>query len=195
LEPGKLQKARELLQQQLGETNGNARRDRIALIGLRGSGKSTVGALLAEELGMPFLELDRLIEEASGISLSQVFDFYGQTGFRRFERRCLEEVLEKHSRFVLATGGSLVSEAATYGRLRAACCTVWLRATPDDHMARVVAQGDMRPMAHNPEAMSDLRRILAEREHLYRLADVSVETSGHSAEEVKQILLDRFQQQ
>jgi XRE family aerobic/anaerobic benzoate catabolism transcriptional regulator len=192
LEPSQLQKAREILEEQLGETSNQARRDRIALIGLRGAGKSTIGAMLARELNVPFLELDRLIEEASGVSLSQVFDLYGQGGFRRFERRCLEEVLGKYPRFVLATGGSLVSEPETYDRLRSACYTIWLQATPEDHMSRVIAQGDMRPMAHNPEAMSDLRRILTEREPLYRLADLSIATSGRSTDRVEQELIERL---
>src|SRR5205807_1396109 len=118
-------------------------------------------------LGVPFFELDRLIEQASAVPLGMIFDMYGQTGFRRFERRCLEELLEKQECFVLATGGSLVSEPATYDRLLGACYTMWLRASPKEHMSRVIAQGDMRPMARNPQAMSDLERILAEREQLY----------------------------
>jgi len=105
--------------------------------------------LLAERLGVPFIELDREIERASGIALATIFDLYGQAGFRRLERRCLEQVIDEHPRFVLATGGSLVSEAATFERLLEACWTVWLQAAPAEHMGRVVAQGDMRPMAGN----------------------------------------------
>ena len=159
------------------------RRERIALIGLRGAGKSTLGAKLAEHLGVPFFELRRLIEQEAGIPLSTIFDLYGQSGFRRLERRCLEAVIEQHPRFVLATGGSLVSEPATFERLLTTCYTVWLKATPEDHMQRVVAQGDMRPMADNQEAMEDLRRILEARHSLYGKADAVLETSGAGVDE------------
>ena len=152
--------ARRLLVQHFGGVDLEARRGRVALIGLRGAGKSRLGAMLADRLDVPFLELDRLIEQESGVSLSAMFDLYGQGGFRRLERRCLDQVIERYPRFVLATGGSLVSEPATFERLLTMCFTVWLRATPEEHMRRVIAQGDMRPMADNREAMSDLRRIL-----------------------------------
>jgi XRE family aerobic/anaerobic benzoate catabolism transcriptional regulator len=172
-----LAQARSLLLERFGGIDLAARRGRVALIGLRGAGKSTLGAALAERLEVPFLELDRLIEQDSGVSLSAFFDLYGQSGFRRSERRCLDEVIERYPRFVLATGGSLVSEPATFERLLTMCLTVWLRATPEDHMQRVIAQGDMRPMADNRESMSDLQRILAVREPLYRKADVAIDTS------------------
>ena len=164
LPPAELLQARQLLVQHFGGVDQAARRDRIALIGLRGAGKSTLGAKLAEQLEVPFLELDRLIEQEGGVSLSVIFDLYGQSGFRRLERRCLDEVIERYPRFVLATGGGLVSEPATFERLLTTCYTVWLRATPEDHMQRVVAQGDMRPMADNRESMEDLQRILEARE-------------------------------
>lgn len=189
LDSGRLQKARELLLQEFGEVNANARSKRVALIGLRGAGKSSLGKIVAEDLAVPFFELDRLVEEASGVPMNMIFDLYGQSSFRRFERRCLEKLLEKHSTFVLATGGGLVSEPATYDRLLTACYTVWLRATPEEHMSRVVNQGDMRPMAHNREAMSDLKRILAEREHLYGKADATIDTSGRAISDVEQELL------
>jgi XRE family aerobic/anaerobic benzoate catabolism transcriptional regulator len=124
-----------------------------------------------------------LIEQESGVTLSVIFDLYGQSGFRRLERQCLDQVIQRHPRFVLSTGGSLVSEAATFERLLTSCFTVWLRAAPEDHMKRVIAQGDMRPMAENRESMSDLKRILAGREVFYRKADVVVDTSGHSVSE------------
>jgi XRE family transcriptional regulator, aerobic/anaerobic benzoate catabolism transcriptional regulator len=184
LDPENLAKAHEVLLQQFGKPTAGERAARIALIGLRGAGKSTIGKLLAEKLQLPFLELDRLIERESGLSLNMIFDMYGQSGFRRFERRCFDELLNSQRQFILATGGSLVSEPATYDRLLSTCYTIWLRATPQEHMSRVVAQGDMRPMAQNPEAMSDLERILAEREQLYRRADATVDTSQHSVEEV-----------
>jgi len=187
-----LAEARRLLVQHFGGVDQEARRGRIALIGLRGAGKSTLGAILAGRVEAPFIELDRLIEQESGVTLSAIFDLYGQSGFRRLERRCLDQVIERHPRFVLATGGSLVSEPATFECLLTMCFTVWLRATPDEHMQRVIAQGDMRPMADNRESMSDLERILEVREPLYRKADVTVETSGltvrESAAELTEIM-------
>ena len=183
--------ARRLLVQHFGGVDLEARRGRIALIGLRGAGKSTLGAMLADRLEVPFLELDRLIEQESGVSLSAIFDLYGQSGFRRLERRCLDAVIERHPRFVLATGGSLVSEPATFERLLTMCFTVWLRATPEEHMQRVIAQGDMRPMADNRESMSDLKRILEVREPLYRKADVMIDTGGESVDQSLEALLQR----
>ena len=180
LGPEQLAEARALLLQAFGGGDRRAREGRIALIGLRGAGKTTLGAALAARLGVPFIELDREIERESGVSLATIFDFYGQAGFRRMERRCLERVIETHPRFVLATGGSIVSEPATFERLLAACYTVWLRAAPAEHMQRVVAQGDMRPMAGNRESMADLQRILNGREPLYRRADATVDTSGQA---------------
>jgi XRE family aerobic/anaerobic benzoate catabolism transcriptional regulator len=183
LRPEQLGEARELLARTYGELDPERRRHRIALIGLRGAGKTTLGAPLAERLDLPFIELDREIERASGVSLGTIFEFYGQAGFRRLERACLDRVLEEHPRFVLATGGSIVSEPATFERLLASCFTIWLRAAPSEHMARVVAQGDMRPMAGNAESMADLERILAGREALYRRADTSLDTSGKTVRE------------
>jgi XRE family aerobic/anaerobic benzoate catabolism transcriptional regulator len=183
-----LVQARRVLVEHFGGVDLEARRGRIALIGLRGAGKSTLGAMLANRLEAPFLELDRLIEQETGVSLSVIFDLYGQSGFRRLERRVLDEVIERYPRFVLATGGSLVSEPATFERLLTMCFTVWLRATPEEHMQRVIAQGDMRPMADNRESMSDLRRILNVREPLYRKADATINTSGCSAKESSEML-------
>jgi XRE family transcriptional regulator, aerobic/anaerobic benzoate catabolism transcriptional regulator len=187
LDEDALTRARDLLRDHFGKTSHppdeDARRQRIALIGLRGAGKSTLGARLAKEMNVPFIELDRLVEKAAGTPLSMIFDLYGQSGFRRFESRCLDEVLAKHARFVLATGGSIVSEPATFDRLLRECYTVWLRATPEEHMQRVIAQGDMRPMADNPEAMSELKQILAEREPLYRQADLTLDTSARPLDE------------
>jgi len=185
LRPVELSEAQALLLQRFGpKKHDGDRPQRIALIGLRGAGKSTVGKLLAKKLELPFFELDRMIEQTSGISLSMIFDLYGQSGFRRFERRCLDDLLNTQKRFVVATGGSLVSEPTTYERLLTNCYTIWLRATPQEHMSRVIAQGDIRPMAQNPEAMADLQRILQEREDLYGRADVSINTSGKLVEEV-----------
>ncbi|MDB5094983.1 MAG: aroK 1 [Candidatus Eremiobacteraeota bacterium] len=183
LGPERLAEARKLLVETFGQGDAAGRARRIALVGLRGAGKTTLGGALAARLGVPFVELDREIERESGVALATIFDFYGQAGFRRMERRCLERVIEEHPAFVLATGGSIVSEPATFERLLGACRTVWLKASPDEHMTRVVEQGDMRPMAGNRESMDDLKRILAGREPLYRRADVAVDTSGKTTEE------------
>ena len=145
-------------------------------------GKSTLGAALAVRLKMPFLELDRLIEQGSGLTMNLLFDFRGQAGFRELERRFLEDALQRYPCFALATGGSLVSEPGTFERLLASCFTVWVRTSPEEHMQRVIAQGDMRPMANNRDAMSDLKRILAEREVLYSKADIQIDTAGRSLE-------------
>jgi XRE family aerobic/anaerobic benzoate catabolism transcriptional regulator len=185
-----LSEARRLLVEHFGKVDLAARRGRIALIGLRGAGKSTLGATVAGMLEVPFLELDRLIEQDSGVSLGAIFDLYGQSGFRRFERRCLDETIERYPRFVLATGGSLVSEPATFERLLTMCYTVWLHAAPQDHMQRVIAQGDMRPMADNRESMADLQRILTVREPLYRKADLSIDTSKESLAAAARMLLE-----
>jgi XRE family aerobic/anaerobic benzoate catabolism transcriptional regulator len=193
LAPSELQQARQLLVQHFGGADQSARRNRIALIGLRGAGKSTIGNKLADQLDAPFLELDRLIEQEAGVSLGVIFDLYGQSGFRRLERRCLDNVIERYPRFVLATGGSLVSAPATFERLLTKCYTVWLRASPEDHMQRVVAQGDLRPMADNRESKEDLQRILDAREPLYRKADLVIDTSSHSLEESLEIMGDARQ--
>ncbi|MGQ0579277.1 MAG: helix-turn-helix transcriptional regulator [Betaproteobacteria bacterium] len=155
---------------------------RIALIGLRGAGKSTLGSALARKLDARFVELDQEIERDAGISLSEIFLLYGQQGYRRYERRCLDRVIQSHERCVIATGGSIVSEPATYDLLLSTCFTVWLKAAPEEHMARVVAQGDTRPMAGNAQAMEDLRRILDGRGMLYAQADAIVDTAGQTVE-------------
>jgi XRE family aerobic/anaerobic benzoate catabolism transcriptional regulator len=191
LSASELLQARRLLVQHFGRVDQSARRDRIALIGLRGAGKSTLGAKLAQQLEVPFLELDRLIEQEGGVSLSVIFDLYGQSGFRRLERRCLEKVIEQHPRFVLATGGSLVSEPATFERLLTMCYTVWLHASPEDHMRRVVEQGDMRPMADNRQSMEDLQRILEAREPFYSKADLCLDTSRNSIEKCVDLIRNR----
>jgi XRE family transcriptional regulator, aerobic/anaerobic benzoate catabolism transcriptional regulator len=183
LGPAELLQARQLLTQAFGPTVGVERRGRIALIGLRGAGKSTLGALLAADLGVPFIELDREIEREAGASLGAIFDLYGQAAYRRAERRALERVIEEHERAIIATGGSLVSEAASFDLLLSACFTVWLTATPEEHMNRVIAQGDQRPMADNAQAMADLCRILAGRDALYRKADLTVDTAGKTPQQ------------
>lgn len=178
-----LKLAHQMLMDRFGGVDPAARHCRIALIGLRGAGKSTLGSALAQRLEMPFLELDRLIEQESGLTLDLIFDFHGQAGFRQFERQCLEGVIHRFPRFIIATGGSLVSEPGTFERLLSTCFTVWLRTSPEEHKSRVISQGDMRPMSNNHGAMSDLKRILAEREVLYSKADIQVDTAGRPFEE------------
>ncbi len=160
-----------------------SRRSRIALIGLRGAGKSTLGARLAREMNMPFIELDREIEQDAGIALAEIFSLYGQAGYRRIEKGTLDRVLNEHARVVLSIGGGVVSEKETYDRLLSNCITVWVKANAEDHMSRVIAQGDFRVMGDNNEAMDDLRRILEAREPLYRRADFHLGTSGESVDE------------
>ncbi len=160
-----------------------SRRSRIALIGLRGAGKSTLGARLAREMNIPFVELDREIEQDAGIALAEIFSLYGQAGYRRIEKRTLDRVLKVQPHAILSIGGGVVSEKDTYDRVLSNCLTVWVKASPEDHMSRVIAQGDFRVMADNDEAMDDLRQILEAREPLYRRADIHLETSGESVDE------------
>jgi len=195
LAPEQLAAAARALTQQFGLDAGAHRQDRIALIGLRGAGKSTLGKRLAAALNRPFIEMADEIASVAGMSLDQIFDLSGQAGYRRYERRALERVLERHERFVAATGGSLVSEAGTYDLLLSSCYTVWIKAAPEEHMARVVAQGDMRPMAGNAEAMEDLRQILLEREALYARADASLDTAGKTIERSFSQLLQKVKGQ
>jgi XRE family aerobic/anaerobic benzoate catabolism transcriptional regulator len=159
------------------------RRMRIALIGLRGAGKSTLGSRLAGESNIPFVELDREIEKDTGMPLAEIFSLYGQSGYRAIEKRTLERVLQQPGRAVVSVGGGVVSEKVTYDYLLAKCYTVWIKAQPDEHMSRVIAQGDFRAMAGSNQAMEDLRRILEAREPLYRKADMVLDTSGSSVDE------------
>jgi len=183
LSPAELHEARAHLLSRHGGPSSEARRARIALIGLRGGGKSTLGKLLGAKLAVPFIELDREIEKTSGMELGQIFEMFGQPTFRRLERAALDAAIEKHPRFVLATGGSLVTEPGTFERLLTACLTIWVRARPDEHMNRVIEQGDLRPMADNKRAMEDLVSILKSRESLYAKADYVLETAGKTPEQ------------
>jgi len=183
LPPGALSDARELLLRHFAESSENLRNHRIALIGLRGGGKSTLGRLLAARLDVPFIELDREIERGSGASLSEIFDMFGQETFRRAEREALESVLRQHRAFVMATSGSIVTEPGTLELLLASCFTVWVRAEPGEHMKRVMEQGDMRPMAHSGRAMQDLIAILKSREPLYAKAAAELVTTGKTPEQ------------
>jgi len=169
----------------LGELLGTAsvdpaRHRRIALVGLRGAGKSTLGQMLAEDLDVPFIELSREIETLAGCSVREIHDLYGTNAYRRYERRALEEAVQIYSEVVIATPGGIVSDPATFNELLAHCTTVWLQAAPEEHMGRVAAQGDTRPMAASKEAMEDLRRILNGRAAFYSKADLSVDTTGKS---------------
>jgi XRE family aerobic/anaerobic benzoate catabolism transcriptional regulator len=162
---------------------GNLRRQHIALIGLRGAGKSTLGQRLAQELGYVFVELSRVIENLAGCSISEIHGLYGPEAYRRYERRALEDCLAQYPHVVMATPGGLVSEESTFNMMLAQCFTIWLQATPEDHMARVLAQGDTRPMSASTEAMQDLRRILSSRSPFYAKADLHFDTSLQPLEE------------
>jgi len=158
------------------------RRKRVALIGLRGAGKSTLGSKLALEIHVPFIELDGEIEKDTGMPLGEIFSLYGQSGYRAIERRTLTRVLAEHECAVLSVGGGVASEKGTFDYLLSHCYTIWVKALPEEHMSRVLEQGDFRAMAGNDQAMEDLRRILETREPLYRQADMEFDTSGSSVE-------------
>ena len=184
-----LRRARIAIGELLGTGGGNAPRSpRVALIGLRGAGKSTLGQMLADDLDVPFVELSREIEKLAGCSIAEIQALYGMNAYRRYERRALEEAIQMHSEAVIATPGGLVSDAATFNLLLAHCTTVWLQADPEHHMRRVAAQGDMRPMAASAEAMEDLKRILAGRAAFYSKADLMVDTSDWPLEATFQTL-------
>lgn len=156
----------------------------IALLGVRGAGKSAVGEALAKKLAIPFVELDQQIEDAAGLPLSEVFAVHGEAYYRRVEREVLTRLLASPAPMVLATGGSIVNDPTNYGLLRTRCRTIWLRALPEDHWNRVVAQGDQRPMAENPHAFAELRALLAAREKLYARSEHTVETTGRRVAQV-----------
>jgi XRE family transcriptional regulator, aerobic/anaerobic benzoate catabolism transcriptional regulator len=174
-------KIAELLQSSNNQTQTN--HQRVALIGLRGAGKSTLGHMLAEELGFQFVELSKEIEKFAGCSVSEIQGLYGMNAYRRYERRALEETLQIYPEVVIATPGGIVSDTASFNLLLAHCTTVWLQAKPEDHMQRVIAQGDMRPMADSKEAMDDLKKILEGRKAFYSKAQLTVDTSNGNLEE------------
>ena len=178
-----LRRVRESVGEMLGtggtHGRGTSRRSsRVALVGLRGAGKSTLGAMLAEDLGFPFVELSREIEKFAGCSINEIQALYGQNAYRRYERRAMEEAIQIYPEAVIATPGGLVSDPASFNLLLAHCTTVWLQAAPEDHMQRVAAQGDLRPMAGNREAMEDLKGILAGRAAFYSKAEFRLDTSA-----------------
>ena len=174
-----LKRVRIAIGEMLGTGGVNAlRSSRIALVGLRGAGKSSLGQLLAEDLGFPFVELSREIEKFAGCSVSEILGLYGMNAYRRYERRALEEAIQRYPEAVIATPGGLVSDPATFNHLLSHCTTVWLQASPEDHMRRVMEQGDLRPMADSKEAMEDLKDILAGRAPFYSKADFALDTSA-----------------
>jgi XRE family transcriptional regulator, aerobic/anaerobic benzoate catabolism transcriptional regulator len=153
---------------------------RIALIGLRGAGKSTLGAALAKQLDAPFIEIDKMIEREHGAPVATLFEVYGQGTFRRYERECLERIVAKHERAVIATAGGIVADERNFAQLLDQTHVVWLQASPAEHMRRVMEQGDFRPMAHNRDAMNDLVAILDARAAEYGRSHAKVDTSGKS---------------
>ncbi|WP_321900916.1 helix-turn-helix transcriptional regulator [Paraburkholderia tropica] len=195
-DPAALHRARVALAEMFAQAPADPHRNgRIALIGLRGAGKSTLGRMLAQERKVPFVELTRVIEQMAGCPPSEIHSLYGASAYRRYEQRALEAVIAEHPRAVIASPGGLVSEPATFNALLAHCFTVWLQAAPEDHMRRVVAQGDLRPMsghAGNNEAMDDLKRILAGRAELYGRADMSFDTSERTLADAYLQLRDRL---
>jgi XRE family transcriptional regulator, aerobic/anaerobic benzoate catabolism transcriptional regulator len=185
LDDAQLDLAYAMLAANFGAGDERGREKRIALTGLRGAGKSTLGAQLAAQRGVPFVELDREIEREAGTSMNEILLLHGQAGYRRYERRALFRIAEDHADgVVMTTGGSIVSERETFDLLQSRFYCVWLKASPEEHMSRVVAQGDMRPFdatrGPSGEAMDDLRRILASREALYARADAVVDTASRS---------------
>jgi len=161
----------------------DARLSRIALVGLRGAGKSTLGRRLADAMRVPFVELNREIERVAGCGLNEIHNLLGPAAYRRYERRALEETVQLYPDAVIATPGGIVSDPATFNLLLAHCWTVWIKAAPEEHMQRVIAQGDLRPMSGNREAMDDLKRILANRAAFYGKADATLDTAGKDADE------------
>jgi XRE family transcriptional regulator, aerobic/anaerobic benzoate catabolism transcriptional regulator len=166
-----------ILGQAPGSVPGSGASHRIALIGLRGAGKSTLGHMLADDLGFPFIELGRAVEKLAGGSVAEIQALYGPNAYRRYERRALDEAIATHPQSVIATPGGLVSEAATFNQVLSHCTTVWLKAKPEDHLKRVAEQGDLRPMAASKEAMQDLKGILAGRAAFYSKAQLQLDTS------------------
>jgi XRE family aerobic/anaerobic benzoate catabolism transcriptional regulator len=184
-EEADLRRARTHLVDLFGSNSADSqgRQARIALIGLRGAGKSTLGQRLASDLGYPFIELSREIEQFAGCSISEIHNLYGTNAYRRYERRALEEAIQIYPEVVIATPGGLVSDSANFNLLLQHCTTVWLQADPADHLARVAAQGDMRPMAASREALEDLKRILDGRSAFYSKADLSFNTSAYGVDD------------
>lgn len=185
------QATRDSVLQLLGaETDGSRRAQRISLVGLRGAGKSTLGKLTGERLGVPFIELNEEIERRAGMPIGEIMALYGQEGYRRFEADALDRVIATFDRVILAVAGGVVAEPETYNKLLNRFHTIWLKASPQEHMDRVLAQGDVRPMAGNPEAMAELTSILTSREVLYQQAGYQLDTSKASLDRSLEQLVD-----
>ena len=194
LQPAELAEATEMLKERFGDRTG--RSERIALIGLRGAGKTTLGRSLARQLGWRFVEMSREIEVEAGVPVDEIFDLWGQAAYRRYERRALQRILGMPARMVLATGGGIVSEPATFELLLDGFFTVWVQASPEEHWDRVISQGDHRVEGSgDTEALTDMRRILAQRDPLYGKADARLQTSGKSAKQSMTELLALFRNQ
>ena len=178
----------------VGDRYADIRSPKIALIGLRGAGKSTLGAMLAEELGFPFVELSREIEAFAGTSIAEIQALYGVNAYRRYERRALEETIQLYPEAIIATPGGIVSDPGSLNLLLTHCTTVWLQATPIDHMQRVIEQGDLRPMRGNKEAMEDLKGILESRKAFYSKANFELDTSENSLEVTFEKLLSMIEE-
>jgi XRE family transcriptional regulator, aerobic/anaerobic benzoate catabolism transcriptional regulator len=184
-----LRRARIAIGEALGTGGGPPlANSRVALVGLRGAGKSTLGQLLADDLGFPFVELSREIEKFAGCSVNEIQNLYGMNAYRRYERRALEEAIQIYPEAVIATPGGLVSDPATFNQLLSHCTTVWLHADPEDHMKRVLDQGDLRPMAQSKEAMGDLKSILAGRAAFYSKSQLKLDTSAQPLDATFQAL-------
>jgi XRE family aerobic/anaerobic benzoate catabolism transcriptional regulator len=181
--PAELSSIADTIEQSIGQAAAPDRGRRIGLVGLRGAGKSTLGQLLADKLGVPFIELDRMVEQEYGASLPLLIEMSGVATFRRHERACLERVIAENDGAVIATAGGIVSDAETYGLLLRRTHTVWITARPDEHMGRVMKQGDFRPMARNREAMADLHAILEARRGDYARAEATLDTSDATVQQ------------
>jgi XRE family transcriptional regulator, aerobic/anaerobic benzoate catabolism transcriptional regulator len=180
--PGQIAQIKDVLAGQVGPAHRRKSFAGIALIGLRGAGKSTLGKILAKKIGWKFVELNKEIEAENGLSVAEIIALYGQEGFRRMEQAALGQLLARNELTVLATGGGIVSEPITFDLVLSSFYTIWLKAEPEEHMSRVRGQGDLRPMAHDRSAMAELRNILVSREPLYARANAVVDTAGLSVD-------------
>lgn len=180
---GAVERAQAILSGKAQVASPQAAVERVALIGLRGAGKSTLGRLAAERLGWDFIELNREVEHEVGLSMAEIFRLYGQEGYRRLELEALRKITARRAPMVLATGGGIVSERITFELLLGSFFTIWIKASPEEHMTRVRMQGDLRPMANEDAAMDELRTILSSREPLYARARATVDTSGRRVDD------------
>jgi len=184
-----------VIDQWMANRHSQDKEGRIALVGLRGAGKSTIGKLVADKMNVPFIELDEEIEKLSGHETAEIFSLYGEQRYRELERECLCNVIENNPRFILAVAGGIVSEIDTYSLLLRSCHTVWITAEPEEHMGRVMSQGDRRPVDGNPDAMNSLKTLLESRTPLYQRAHFRVDTSGRKPVECSDQLVGLLQSQ